>query len=129
MVTCIILFTYLIHCLEKNSQNKSLKRVQTEMNSHEEEVVQICNAIDKNSISTIPPKYRYYYAAQFLYEALVNQRAMDMQEAVNLYEDYLYKQQMMQQQQQQNAMLRSIANTSAFNATVNTANYINNLFK
>ena len=45
-------------------------------------------------IDIIPQAYRYRQAMDFIYQALINQRAMTMQEAVNLYEQEIHNKKM-----------------------------------
>lgn len=95
----------------------------------------ICEDINEEDISLLPPDYRFYNAADFFYHAFTNQRALTMQQAVNLYEDEIRKdnialmqqQQMLALQQQANS-LRSIRATSAVSATMSTLNFISKLF-
>ena len=50
--------------------------------------------LQETDISIIPPAYRNIYAIDFIYQALINQRAMTMQEAVNLYEQEMHNNRM-----------------------------------
>ncbi len=45
-------------------------------------------------IDLIPPNYRDRESMTFIYNAILNQRAMNVQEAINLYEDQKYKNKM-----------------------------------
>ena len=66
-------------------------------------------------MDVIPPDYRYRQAMTFFYNALKNQRAMTMQEAVNLYEDYLHKNRMEQMQAEQIQKLNEIKGVATSN--------------
>lgn len=46
------------------------------------------------NLDIIPPAYRDRESMNYIYDALINQRAMNVQEAINLYEDQKYKNQM-----------------------------------
>ncbi len=88
----------------------------------------ICKEIDEDEICLLPPSYRFYNAASFFYNAFINQRALTMQQAVNLYEDEMRKDQMARMQQQQMAALGAIQRSSSVTATMSTLNFISKLF-
>lgn len=82
--------------------------------------IQSVAADGENKINELPRDYRYYYAAQFFEKALSNYRADSMKEAVNLFEEYLHRQNLENQNQQmlinnqrQNQMLANIEADSA----------------
>lgn len=72
----------------------------------------------------IPEDYHYQEAIDFFLRAVRNRRADSVKEAINLYEDYLYKQEMaanmQRQHEQQIAALREIS-TEASRAANNAA--------
>ncbi len=79
--------TYLVQYSHKSSLKGSmstLSRLTKEMEANQQ-------ALQGHDIEIIPPDYRNRVAMSFIYNALRNQRAMTMQEAVNLYEDNLHK--------------------------------------
>ena len=88
----------------------------------------VCEDIRENDIKLIPPAYRFYNAVDFFYNAFINQRALTMQQAVNLYEDELRKDQMALMQQRQMESLQSVRATSAVAATMSTLSFIGRLF-
>ena len=67
-------------------------------------------------LASFPPDYQYTQAVYFFYKALVNGRADSLKEAINLYEDYLYKKDlaetMRERHEEQIAYLRQIENAS-----------------
>ena len=65
----------------------SLARVTEDLNRANEE-------LQGKDIDLIPPNYRDRESLNFIYEAIMNQRAMNVQEAINLYEDHKYKNKM-----------------------------------
>ena len=79
-------------------------------------------------ISLMPRDYRYYDAVAFFENALANGRADSMKEAINLYEEYLHRQnmelnsrQVLEQSRMQSAMLSNIEQSSqeaAFNSAI-----------
>lgn len=75
-----------------------------------------------HNIDVIPPDYRYRDAMAFFYNALRNQRAMTMQEAVNLYEDHLHKNRIEAMEAEQLKKLDQINQTAKTNAYLNMAN-------
>ena len=82
-------------------------------------------------LESFPPDYQYIEAVRFFQKALLNRRADSLKEAINLYEDYLYKQNMTetvrQQHAEQVAYLQSIENASytAANNAARAASDIN----
>ncbi len=105
---------------------KNIKYYTNSIDEKIEKLNQICSRINPNDMFILPPDYRHYDACQFIYKAVLNQRANNIQQAVNLYEDHLHQSRMekMQQQQilaqqQQMAQLRGIQATSALNLGVN----------
>lgn len=82
-------------------------------------------ALKKYDVDLIPPDYRYRQALNFIYTALVNQRAMNIQQAVNLYEDELRNNRIEDLQKQQLEELKKIKATGKYNAYVNTLNLLN----
>ena len=91
---------------------------------------------NSNIIVSIPEDYRYSEALRFMLKKLRNGRADNLKEAINLYEDYIYKQEMknemIRQHQEQLDYLRSIenqstraANNAAAAAFFSAANYFN----
>ncbi len=107
---------------------KIVNKCQNNTDASLKNINDICQFVDPNDIALLPPSYRYYNAALFFYNAFINQRAYTMQQAVNLYEDEMRKDQMAMMQQQQMASLRSIQTTSAVSATMSTLNFISRLF-
>ena len=89
---------------------------------------------NSNIIVSIPEDYRYSEALRFMLKTLRNGRADNLKEAINLYEDYIYKMknEMIRQHQEQLDYLRSIenqstraANNAAAAAFFSAANYFN----
>ena len=83
-------------------------------------------ALSQHRIDLIPPAYRNRQAMTFFYEAIMNQRAATMPEAVNLYEEELHRKEMkaMHAQQialqmEQNRRLESIDRTGKINTAAN----------
>ena len=87
-------------------------------------VDEVCNKINLNDLTLLPPSYRFCHAATFIYNAFINQRAFTMQQAVNLYEDTVHKSQIEAMQQQQLQRLQSIQRTSTVTATMSTLNFL-----
>lgn len=115
---------YLTLCGSK----KALRVGESRKEEHLNRISDICEEIDPNAISLLPPSYRFYNAATFFYHAFVNQRAYTMQQAVNLYEDESRKDQMAMLQKQQMAQLNSIRKSSQVSATLHTLEFIGRLF-
>ena len=118
-----------------NGIKKKIRTAEAEIEEKIININDICQDINDEDIALLPPDYRFYNAAEFFYRAFTNQRALTMQQAVNLYEDEIRKDRMalIQQQQmvalqQQVSSLRSIQATSAVSATMNTLNFISKLF-
>ena len=111
-----------------NTGKKGLAHCESVKEQCLRQIDNICEKIDPEQISLLPPSYRYYNAASFFYNAFINQRALTMQQAVNLYEDEIRKDQMAALQMQQMAQLRSIGQSAQVSATVNTLSFISRLF-
>lgn len=112
----------------KASLISAIERGEQQLSSNFQALNDICLKIDPKDMTLLPPSYRYGLAVDFIYKALINQRAMTMQEAVNLFEDQLYKDKMLSMQRQQIAQLKSIQTTSSISAAASTANLFINLF-
>lgn len=74
---------------------------------------------NQEAIAKMPRDYRYYDAVAFFENALANGRADSMKEAINLYEEYIHRQnmelngrQMLEQSRMQSAMLANIEQSS-----------------
>lgn len=115
---------FLMSMSSRNTVNRNKARMDTCLNR----INDICSEVDPADMSLLPPSYRFYNAAAFFYHAFTNQRALTMQQAVNLYEDEMRKDQMALMQRQQMTYLRSIRTSSAVSATANTLNFISKLF-
>lgn len=65
----------------------------------------VCQELDeiesKYNFDIVPQDYRYEEAMIFIYKALRNQRAYSIQDAINLYEEYLYREEMKTLQREQ----------------------------
>lgn len=93
-----------------------------EMKSQMEEISkEIYRVTTENQelINLMPRDYRYYDAVAFFENALANGRADSMKEAINLYEEYIHRQnmelngrQMLEQSRMQSAMLANIEQSS-----------------
>lgn len=68
------------------------------------------------NLDIIPPDYRDRESMTFIYESLMNQRAMNVQEAINLYEDQKYKARMQDIEQQKVQELQRLNRTVQANA-------------
>ena len=66
-----------------------------------------------SAIEFIPPDYRYVEAVESFYRYLLNGRANDLQQAVNLYEEELHR---MRMENAQQAMLMESKRQSAIQA-------------
>lgn len=119
------------------SQRNSIIKAEQRVADYLSSIDDICrNEIDRDDLVTIPPAYRYYSAALFFYNAFINQRALTVQQAVNLYEEELHRNRMEQMQQtnmrmlaQQNQTLNSINRNAATAATMSSLTYMQMLFK
>lgn len=99
--------------------------------SVDERIVPGMTEIIVEDIQIIPQDYRYPLAVEFIYKCLLNQRAQNISEAVNLYEDQLHKWRMEQMQEkliemskQQQASLNSIKHYSGIAAAASVAGAI-----
>ena len=126
------IITTLAYMYTKKSKEKAEQKVADCLSA----INDVCKEIDRNDIVVIPPAYRYFSAASFFFNAFINQRALTMQQAVNLYEEELHNNKMEQMQQanmqmlmQQNRDLRSIKRNSSVAATMSSLTYIEMLFK
>lgn len=109
------------------SFKKSVRENEVTLNKYISRIDEVCEGIDEDEIKLLPPDYRYYQAANFFYNAFINQRALTMQQAVNLYEDEKRKDQMARIQQQQMQHLASIRTSSAVSATMSTLNFVHKI--
>ena len=131
MVACVILCAIISRRILDGMHESRKKTIQKSKDNYNEIIMQvnsICSGLDQNEVALIPPDYRYGHAVEFFYKALLNQRAVNMQQAVNLYEDTLHKERMESLQVQQANYMRSIRTTSAISAAANTANFLYKLF-
>lgn len=85
-------------------------------------------------IVVVPENYRYLMAVECMYGYFVNRRADSLKEAINLYEEELYRmrqeqrsEQMVALQRQQNSALNNISASSAINAAANMAQVFQNI--
>lgn len=85
-------------------------------------------AENADAINALPRDYRYYHAVQYFEQVLANQRAENMKEAINLYENHLhqlrleeYQQRIMIQNQRQCEMLVAIERNSYQSARASEA--------
>ena len=115
-----------------NGIKNTIRKVEGEIEDCLERINDVCKEINEEDIALLPPDYRFYNAADFFYHAFTNQRAVTMQQAVNLYEDEIRKDQIALMQQQQMIELQqqvgSIRATSAVSATMSTLSFISRLF-
>lgn len=104
-VSCLILFLILISaflgCMV--SSKKKIKAATEEMNKTRNDLIVFLNS--HTELRMIPMKYQTPIAIKMMMEYLINYRANNWTEAVNLLEDTIYKNQMLYQQSQQSAML------------------------
>ena len=110
VVTCVLFIIILNKDQEKHKREldaweKTLNNTLQTMQPHKD-------ALKGHNAEIIPPDYRYRQAMDFIYNALRNQRAMTMQEAVNLYENYLRDNRLMAMQAEQARILDSINDTA-----------------
>ena len=117
------------------SNKKTVEESQQNIDDLLGKVNSICGEINEEDIALLPPSYRFYNAASFFYNAFINQRALTMQQAVNLFEDEMRKDQMARIQQQQMQALGSIQKSSSvtatmtgISATIHTLDFIGRLF-
>lgn len=78
----------------KNNTFSAYKTNTARLEKATEELNKANAFLKDKDLSIIPPDYRNREAMIFIHEALMNQRAMNVQEAINLYEDHKYKQKM-----------------------------------
>ncbi|MGN0494890.1 MAG: hypothetical protein ACI4GW_01555 [Lachnospiraceae bacterium] len=104
-VSCLMLFLILISaflgCMV--SSKKKIKIATEEMNKTRNDLIVFLN--NHTELRMIPMKYQTPIAIKMMMEYLINYRANNWTEAVNLLEDTIYKNQMLYQQSQQSAML------------------------
>ncbi|MBQ9606864.1 MAG: hypothetical protein IJV16_06785 [Lachnospiraceae bacterium] len=112
--------TFLVQAGHKSS----LKKNATALNNVAKEIERHKETLKGHNVDIIPPDYRYRQAMQFFYTALRNQRAMTMQEAVNLYEEYLHQNRMEAMQAEQIQKLNKLNKTAKTNTYINMANYM-----
>ena len=118
-----------------SSSKDAVKNSTEKMNSYLKNIDNICKEVDEDEIALLPPSYRFYNAAAFFYNAFINRRALTMQQAVNLYEDEMRKDEMALIQQRQMQSLASIQKSSSvtatmtgISATIHTLDFIGRLF-
>ena len=80
--TAIPAFIWGYSVLNIRSRNKSIERAKEDLDNS-------IKALQGHDIEIIPPSYRHRQALTFFYDALYNQRAMTIQESVNLYDRWL----------------------------------------
>ena len=88
----------------KKIYEKTIAQTQQEIYSIQAELKNNNDTLAKYNIDVIPPKYRVGSIIKFFIDVLSNQRATNMQQAINLYEEELRNRKIdaMQQQQLQN---------------------------
>lgn len=124
---CGLIGTTIGFLISSTSQS-AVKRSNEKISIYLKNIDNICMEVDEDELSLLPPSYRFYNAAAFFYNAFINQRALTMQQAVNLYEDEMRKDEIARIQQQQMAALKSIRTTSTVSATMSTLNFVSKLF-
>ena len=113
----VLMFLSYYYSAKCEGQKKTLKMI----NDHIDDLNRRLDGMDTD---IIPPNYRYKQAMEYIYDALWNQRALTMQEAVNLYEDYLHKNRLESMQAEQLRKLNQLHNTAKTNAYINLATYL-----
>jgi hypothetical protein len=106
LVLAIIAFG-IVKAIQIN-RKKTLEKLDLQYKKISDEMKQMNEELRKHNMDIIPPDYRYKEAMVFFYNALNNQRAMTIQEAVNLYEDYLHNNKMEAMQAEQLTKLNQL---------------------
>ena len=79
-ILCIKLF------FDFKKEAKAIEKKERELNLIPTQYDRTMGSINKSDLAMLPPDYRTAEAAEYIYKALVNGRALTMQQAVNLYE-------------------------------------------
>lgn len=111
---------YKVKKVQKNhvSTQKQIDSLAPQMEQISQEIYRVTTE-NQALIDAMPRDYRYYDAVAFFERALVNGQADSMKEAINLYEEYIHRQnmelhdrQMLAQSQMQSDMLANIERSS-----------------
>ena len=89
---------------EQDAVSKLIQQKTEELAQIKNEVLSITKTYD---FDLIPEKYRSKNAIEYIYEVLYNQRAMNISQAINLYEDDQYKKRMERLQREQIELQRT----------------------
>lgn len=87
----LIIFLFVVICAVKLFLDIKKDGKEIDKKIHEVQLIpaqyeRTINSINKNDLAMLPQDYRNADAAEYIYKALLNGRAMTMQQAVNLYE-------------------------------------------
>lgn len=85
-VGCIVV----LDCINKSVTKKKNDVIAVTDN----QVMESMKNLPTDFLSIIPSRYHYSYAMSYIYEMFVNQRATTWKEAVGLYENYLFQNEM-----------------------------------
>ena len=70
-----------------SSRKERISQYYDDIAAYKQRVAGYWSEMDPQTLQLIPPDYRYYDATAYIYNAIINQRAGSMKEAVNLLED------------------------------------------
>lgn len=84
---------------------------------------QLINFLSEN-LGIIPPNYRYALAVQYIYESMLNMRARNLTEAINLYEEQLHRWRIEDAQQRMVELARQQTVAAQVSAAANVASAV-----
>lgn len=77
--------------LDNWKKEKEIKATEKVKIGIQQEIAEYMKANNIPELYILPEKYRYFIAAQYIRECLMNQRAQDLPGAINLYEEQMHR--------------------------------------
>lgn len=115
-----------------NEEFENKERLLNSKRVHLNELINIISA----KINIVPPNYQYLMAIEYMYSYFCNGRADTIKEAVNLYEEELFRirqeqrsEQLLELQTQQSYNISRIQKAASVTAVATSVNTINNIMK
>lgn len=92
LVSIVIWLPMVLMILLNNKiKGDAVRKTEREINETQLEIQRYIKANNIPELYYLPERYRYFIAAQYIRECIANQRARDLSDALNLYEEQMYR--------------------------------------